>query len=866
MKKILTVLLLIVLILPTGLYCPKAAVYAGTNLLKNEDFSDMTNGYPSNWNPGPTSGWEENPNISADISFGYSGTSIKLHATQNDAYIYQGVRIAPGTRYELSVRVYLAENAFKSSKPMRFKLEFNSTDTPNMSTSNILPTETGKWVHKSITFTAPTDATTATVYCRLYENGTAWIDDFTLVPLEEKKVMNVTCDQYFYYPETESGCAKAELLNMYKDTHKNGTVDFALKNPEGEMVASVTDKGLLDGIATFEFPISPLRDRKKEAFRISVTLKSQGVSVYTAEKEVYCYPRPTQMTKDGFLQNEDGSLFVPTLGYHTNGSREGYESVDKGNVLFAEECKAMGMNFLQLSTGAASMYYHAVKHLTSEEEIQKVKDNSLLKAWLDLLSSLNMKGLVCLYEGMEAAGHPQNIEMTKRVVNDFMNHPAVGAWAVMDEPFDMLSDPEYWLMLSYKAVRDLDDKHPVFFVDNSPNIRIAAAFCDMVGADPYISYPMVASNQCIYENYPTCGNNPAAYPGECMRILRQTAERYGKGYLALNQAYRYNGYTPALSELRSFWYQSIFEGANGAGWYEVLGADGILSLEKEKMGYQTYLKTFAEEEQLVATELFGRNSRYPVFNLFQSHHFAYKGVVKNGDLYLLIMNRKAEKQEITIPLTSQNGLCKVWGMPEELYLVGESVHPRMEENILSVSMPSASVSIIRIPCAITSAQRLSLPCFMDISSCDEETIVDIECLYRQDVLSGSGERKFSPSQPVTRGEFAKALIRALALETMTDRGQMAESFDDVLPEDSWYREVRIGRSLNVFRGTGDNKFLPEALLTKGEAEVLCRRALSAANAGDNGLSMIFEGLSGNTATTISRAETARILVKLRKFM
>ena len=133
-------------------------------------------------------------------------------------------------------------------------------------------------------------------------------------------------------------------------------------------------------------------------------------------------------------------------------------------------------------------------------------------------------------------------------------------------------------------------------------------------------------------------------------------------------------------------------------------------------------------------------------------------------------------------------------------------------------------------------------------------------------MSGSGERKFSPSQPVTRGDFAKFLIRTLELETMTDRGQMAESFDDVLPEDSWYREIRIGRSLDVFRGIGDNKFLPEALLTKGEAEVLCRRALSAANVGDNGLSMIFEGLSGNTASTISRAETAKLLARLRKFM
>ncbi|MDD6308750.1 MAG: S-layer homology domain-containing protein [Clostridia bacterium] len=868
MKKVTILILVLALIVMQTPICPLAESYAGTNLLRNNSFEDGEGITVTDWLPGPSSsdvkGWGNVPYASVDTTRFHGGTrSVKLETTNGDAYVYQScVELAPGTRYKLSVWAYVENRAaFTVSKPLRFKLEFNSKLNYDMTTSNVMPSESGKWMQSTTTFTAPADATRASVHCRLYQNGTVWIDDLELVPLEEKKIIDLRADQYFYYPEVETGYASAEVFDQYKTTYKNATVDFKLENPQGVTIASQNGMPLTDGIATFDFSIAPLRVQQKKAFILSATLKNGETIVDTTKKEIYCYPRPALLNEDGFILNEDGSVFsYPVLGYHVNGSREGYEAIDNGNFLFSEVCKEMGIRLVPLSTGAARMYYNSVKNETDEAKLAQLKQNSLLKKWLDQLQEQNMKAFVSLYEGMEAAAHPINIETTKRVVADFKDHPAVGGWCVMDEPFDMLTDAEYWLALSYKTIRDIDDKHPVYFVDNSTDIHLASAYADIVAADPYISYPSVTES--IYENYPTCGNNPAAYPSEVTQILRRTAERYGKGFLILNQAYRYNGYTPSLSELRSFWYQSMFEGAHGAGWYEVLGSDGIITLEKEGCGYQTYLKAFSEEEQLVATELLGRESRYPLFDVFESADYAYKGIVKNGDLYLLIINRHADVQTISVPLRSQNGLISVGGTPEELYKTDEGVNPVVSGGMLTVTMPAASVSLVRFACAVASATRLALPCFTDLDTCETETAKAIEQLFRKDILEEKGDRLFLPEKNVTRGDFVKYLIRTLELETMSDRGQTAENFKDVSETATYYREVRVARSLNIARGAGDNTFSPETAITKAEAEILCERALRSAKKAGTSLPNLGVSFSENNTQNLTREEAAVIMQNL----
>ncbi len=796
------------------------------NLIANASFEEAdAQGNPVNWSPFKTE-WAGNAYASIDNSVAHTGEkSLKISTDSGgNPWVRQTVDIVPNTRYQLSIWTR-STVAGTGAKQVRFKLEYY-TGTPSaatgnkvddsITTSNIAPMKANAWEQQTIWFTPPEGTVKMQVYCRLYVNGTYWFDDLELKPLENRKVLELRPDQYFYYPDVETGYARARIFSDYRGQYSDGTVDFELRDKDNVTVLKEqTGSALTDDIATFSYPISLLKEKKTEYF-LSATLRDKdGNAVDTTEKKINVYDRPTLMNEDGYILNEDGTVFHGTLGYHTN----------RGNDLVISEGKAMGMNLFGLSSGGATMFYGNVKNLTDPEQIKAKMETSLLKKWLDDLHANGMKGLVCLYEKMEAAAHPMNREMTRVVVEYFKDHPAIAAWSVMDEPYDMLDEPEYWLYESYKLIRDIDDKHPIYFVDNSPRIDESSALADIVACDPYLSYP--ATSTPIYENYPTCGNNPAAYPGETAQIQRRTVERYGKGFMSLNQAFRYHDYIPTSAELRSFWYQCMFERVHGAGWYEIVGTDALLSLQQEGYPLVDWLTKFASEEQGFATELFARNSICPLFNIYDSHQYAYKSVVRGSDLYMLIINRKAEVQEITVSLKSQNGLLTASGVPEEMYLAGDSVKPVVNGDTLTVTIPSANVSLIKLAGAVPDTAPLAEASFDDLAEY-EWAAEAIEALYKKDIVSRKGERAFAPGETITRGDFAKYLIRALDLERMSDRGQLEESFADVPEDADYYREVRVGKSFGILRGTGDNNFNPEAPITRQDLMVICARGLRAA--------------------------------------
>lgn len=794
------------------------------NALTNAGFEELNdNGEPVDWaaktpsgHPSGQSAWEGNTLVELSEKYAHSGdksVKITLPSGGGSAWIRQTVQLKPNTRYQCSAWVR-SENVFPrlGARHLRFYAEYY-TGTPSAATwhpkdatertFNLTPLKANRWEQTSVIIT-PTEGTVYTqVYITLYSEGTVWVDDLEVVPIEEEKKLELRADQYFYYPETETGYARTRIFDEHKDTYADGTVDFVLYDKDGETVLK-EQLGTVqtDSMATFDFPISLLAE-KKTAYPLVATLRdSAGNVVDESRREVHCYDRPTDMSEDGWLLNEDGSAFVGTMTCHAN----------TGNDLLLDDMQRFGINLPTVSSGAMLEYYYTDGQST------------LLKTWLDQLHARGMKGLVSVYQGGLPSSHPEIRDMVVKAVTDFKDHPAVAGWCVSDEPFDMLTEPERWLLSSYKLIRDIDDRNGIFFVDNSDRAWLASAYSDVVGYDPYPSYPKAGTP--IYEAFPTCGNNPAAYTGETTAIIRRMANRYGKGMMVLNASFDYNGYYPKAAELRSFFYQAIFEGAHNTGWYCLGGSErGILTLEKEgDTAYADFLTEFNTEEQLLAYDLFGRDSEYPLFNIYESHHAAYKGVVKDGDLYLLIINRRAETQEISVPLVSQNGLLSVGCTPKELYLEGESVNPTVNGTTLTVTIPAANVSVLRFECAVADASKLSEASFDDIA--DYAWAAEaIENLYRKDILTAKGNRTFAPGETVTRGDFAKYLIRALDLEVMTDRNQMVENFADVPEDADYYREVRVGKTLGILRGTGDNSFNPEEPITRQDLLVICARGL-----------------------------------------
>lgn len=97
---------------------------------------------------------------------------------------------------------------------------------------------------------------------------------------------------------------------------------------------------------------------------------------------------------------------------------------------------------------------------------------------------------------------------------------------------------------------------------------------------------------------------------------------------------------------------------------------------------------------------------------------------------------------------------------------------------------------------------------------------EIEVMAAKGIINGTGTATFDPKSSITRAEFLHLLVNALGLyaENGTD-------FTDVKPTDYFYQTVGIARSLELAKGTGDNKFNPNELISRQDMMVLTARAM-----------------------------------------
>jgi len=106
---------------------------------------------------------------------------------------------------------------------------------------------------------------------------------------------------------------------------------------------------------------------------------------------------------------------------------------------------------------------------------------------------------------------------------------------------------------------------------------------------------------------------------------------------------------------------------------------------------------------------------------------------------------------------------------------------------------------------------------------------EIEFMATKGHVAGIGENKFAPEATVTRAEFVTILARMAGL---TANPEGAERFHDV-PADAWYRGM-VGAAANaglVF-GIGENSFAPNELVTREQMAAMMVRLMA-----KNGLNM-----------------------------
>jgi hypothetical protein len=98
---------------------------------------------------------------------------------------------------------------------------------------------------------------------------------------------------------------------------------------------------------------------------------------------------------------------------------------------------------------------------------------------------------------------------------------------------------------------------------------------------------------------------------------------------------------------------------------------------------------------------------------------------------------------------------------------------------------------------------------------------DIDLLSSKLILNGISESEFAPDRAITRAEFAAMLVRALAIQ---ENGP-SKSYLDVMAS-SWYSSaIQAASKVSLVEGIADNKFDPNALITREQMVVMVARAM-----------------------------------------
>lgn len=132
---------------------------------------------------------------------------------------------------------------------------------------------------------------------------------------------------------------------------------------------------------------------------------------------------------------------------------------------------------------------------------------------------------------------------------------------------------------------------------------------------------------------------------------------------------------------------------------------------------------------------------------------------------------------------------------------------------------ASDASTDSVAAAKTSVQSAFLP-FDDISG--SFALADIVALHGRGIVSGTGERTFSPERAVTRAEFAALVVRLFGLEPVD---AAIPSYPDV-PAKAWsYSAVEAASQLGIVRGVSAASFGGGSPVTREQAATILVRAL-----------------------------------------
>lgn len=96
----------------------------------------------------------------------------------------------------------------------------------------------------------------------------------------------------------------------------------------------------------------------------------------------------------------------------------------------------------------------------------------------------------------------------------------------------------------------------------------------------------------------------------------------------------------------------------------------------------------------------------------------------------------------------------------------------------------------------------------------------IEKMAAEGIIKGTSDTTFAPGDNIKRGDFVLLLMRMFNVNAPAD-----EAFADVPRNSYYYEAIAQARALGIAQGTGDNRFNPEASITRQEMITFVMRAL-----------------------------------------
>ncbi|MDD6308400.1 MAG: S-layer homology domain-containing protein [Clostridia bacterium] len=759
---------------PNPLY--KEMPAGSQELIQNASFEEVEDatGTVKNWEA--IGGWENEKKyveVTSDSPMeGNKAVHIQTN-TNNNPWARQLVyhEFKKGETYQCSAWVRIHTGIFV------LKLEWHDKEDKYIggySTDQYASVTGEQWVQYVYNLTIPEDCSRISFYVRGFGAANLEVDCVSFYKVSDSPMLSLTTDEVFYYTEEANGIAKGTAVTeVFTDRYpelKDAKLDMQLL--DGETVL-YEEKGLTqtDAKVSFAYKLSLLKE-EKHAYTVKASIRNQdGTLLGELSRPIYKYPRPEILDEKGHFII-DGEQFIPQLYYHVR--PEQYPLV-----------KAIGGNCVQ----------------SNAENLSGIKN------CLDKAQEHGLKVMAALYKGMKPAGHPDNVANTKEVIRGIKDHPALLGYMVMDEPGQHFPGQYPMFEDSYKLIRDLDPKHVVYICeDTKENYAEFQKYVDILSIDPYPS---------------TYSDAYVTLVGE-RNLAATEATAYKKPVISINQLHKYNEYMPTEAHVRNMMYQALFGGASALGhfpFYDV--ADGK-DLDKTEL-YASMQKLFENGELQIAKDIFIHRA-YPVF--FEKRTLdAWEGAyVMDGSLYVIVVSNLREDKALSIPLVSDGGAVKVGEYTAEL-LYGEGTIVN-GDGVLNCTLPAQDALIYKVtPKNSIDFSQINKTAYRD-TIYTPWAAEAIRALESKDIVNHKTAISFAPQTNITRADFAYFLVRTLDLTA-----DATDTFADVDPDAYYAKELAIGKATGILKGIGENRYNPEAEISRQDLMTIIARglALSGAN-------------------------------------